>query len=118
MGEIHCRCPKGHGYMASEEYIKNGGTCPVCLMAKGKRVIQGYNDIRTLYPELSKELHWSADENKVVKLSNKYKWKCTKCGHLWEAKLGDRLNGKNCPNCKKLMAKSKKSTPSYEVIDW
>ena len=47
--------------------------------------------------------------NKLAHKSNKKVWwKCSKCGHEWEAKILNRANGRNCPLCSnKVVVKGK-----------
>ena len=65
------------------------------------------NDNRRLtvsYPELIKE--WDFDKNILdinkmyVSSNKKVWWKCSKCGHSWEAYIGNRtLKNSGCPKC-------------------
>ena len=55
------------------------------------------------YPQLKKEFHPSKNENlkpeHFTKGSNKkIWWKCAK-GHEWQAVVGSRTRGRNCPYC-------------------
>ncbi len=76
-----------------------GHGCPVCA---GERLVAGINDFASENPELAKE--WS-DRN-VKKASDVWSksrenvwWKCSLCGHEWNAVINSRVNGSRCPEC-------------------
>ena len=94
-------CPKGHSYDTSVRLRTHGGGCPYCA---GKRVLQGYNDLKTTHPEIAMEWHPTKNPDlkptEVTSGSNKKVWwKCSKCGHEWEASVTNRVSGGNCPIC-------------------
>ena len=37
--------------------------------------------------------------NVYTKLSDKYKWQCLKCNHIWKASASNVINGSGCPKC-------------------
>ncbi|WP_400225339.1 zinc-ribbon domain-containing protein [Methanomethylophilus alvi] len=65
----------------------------------------GYNDLASKYPKLAKE--WNVERNldltpeSVTPGSNKNVWwKCSKCGHEWQARVAHRaLRNVGCPVC-------------------
>ena len=68
------------------------------------KVIQGVNDLQTLYPEIAAEWNYELNGNKtpdsVAAHSNKkFWWHCHKCGYDWEASPNSRTSGSNCPAC-------------------
>lgn len=75
--------------------------CPYC---SGTRVLQGYNDLQTLKPELASEWHPTLNGDKtpaMVSRGSNYRawWICGK-EHFWLAKVADRsILGSGCPNC-------------------
>ena len=78
----------------------NGTGCPYCA---GKKVLKGYNDLKTVNPTLAKE--WNYEKNNgltpedVMPNSNKKVWwKCSK-GHEWQAMVINRNKGRGCPKC-------------------
>jgi hypothetical protein len=74
---------------------KNAG-CPYCT---NKKVLSGFNDLKTLYPELAKEADgW--DTTKILPGTHKkLKWKC-KHGHKWNAEVRTRaIRGLGCSFC-------------------
>ena len=94
-------CPKGHTYLSDPHHRVRGTGCPVCV---GKVIIEGYNDLATIRPELVKEWHPLKNlplmPTKISKSSGKKVWwLCSKCGHEWPAAVNKRAAGRGCPNC-------------------
>lgn len=80
---------------------ENGTGCPYCANLK---VLVGYNDLRTVLPELAKEWHPTKNgeltpEKVVSKANKKVWWKCSTCDHEWQAIITKRANGQGCPLC-------------------
>lgn len=97
-------CANGHSYECSIEHrtYRNQG-CPYC---SGKRILPGYNDLKTRSPQLAEE--WNYEKNGLDKPDHialnshkKYWWKCKKCSYEWEATPNDRARGRACPICAK-----------------
>jgi hypothetical protein len=102
-------CPKGHEYctsIASRTNRKSG--CPYC---SGRKAISGFNDLQTLFPEISQEWLYekNGDENpnKISPFSHKKVWwKCPK-GHEYYTAISNRTSnytkysgeGNGCPYC-------------------
>lgn len=95
-------CPKGHSYdMPIQSRTHNKSNCPFC---GSKRILKGFNDLQTRYPEIAKE--WDYEKNGsltpdgVFPGSNKrYWWKCSE-GHEWEVSPNNRTsNNRGCPFC-------------------
>lgn len=89
----------GHEWLASPKSRHSGEGCPYCA---GMRVLEGFNDLASIRPELVDE--WSS-ENEPLKPNNvnaashrKVKWK-GKCGHEWTAEIRARVKGTGCPYC-------------------
>ncbi len=94
-------CPDcGGEYEMMVKDKTSGKGCPYC---SGRRVLKGFNDLATLFPELVKE--WNYDKNAplkpdgVTKGSNKIVWWFCKRGHEWEASIAKRVLGQGCPIC-------------------
>ena len=89
----------GHEWLASPKSRTSGEKCPYCA---GKRVLAGYNDLASLYPDLARE--WSS-RNKdlrpegVTAGSHKKVWWKGVCGHEWQAVVKNRVQGAGCPYC-------------------
>lgn len=101
--KVWWKCDKCHSYdMLTINRIKGDG-CPYC---SGHRVLKGFNDIATLYPELKEQ--WVFEENEKLGyfMTNFTKgndtlvwWKCDK-GHKYQAKINSKTVKKaGCPYC-------------------
>ena len=93
------KCRSGHSY---EKTVKDRtgekkSGCPVC---KGFIVVEGFNDLNSLFPEIASEAYgW--DPRQITSGSNiKKKWKCA-VGHIFTATVKDRTRpkGTGCPDC-------------------
>ena len=94
------RCPIGHRYEKTIELrALKGYGCPYC---SNKQVLAGFNDLKTIHPEIAKEVfEW--DPTTLVSGSNQERfWECPK-GHppfLQKVKLKVKAGaGKGCPYC-------------------
>ncbi len=98
--KVWWKCKQGHEWQAVITSRSNGNGCPFCSRL---RTLKGYNDLATLYPELAKE--WHPTKNGHLKptdisVSNSKKvWWLGKCGHEWQAVVGNRTKGVGCPIC-------------------
>lgn len=100
--KVWWKCKNGHSW---EQKINlrvecKGVGCPYC---GGRKVWKGFNDLATLHPELAEEWDGTANGNWKPSdfLSNSHEnvhWIC-KRGHHWEAKIFERVGGKNCTIC-------------------
>ena len=96
------KCEYGHSYqsMPSNKLGGNQG-CPIC---SGKRLLSGFNDLETRYPEVAAE--WDYDKNQPVLPSNimpgvqkKYWWICSR-GHSYQTSPNNRVYSRTgCPYC-------------------
>ncbi len=77
--------------------------CPIC---NNSRLLKGYNDIVTVYPELAKE--WDYDGNNGLKpedilcsnVTTKFSWRCVNGHPSWKATLDNRVRvNSGCPYC-------------------
>ena len=102
----------GHEWEASiTNRVSRKSSCPFC---SSNKVLHGYNDLMTTHPQLSNEWDCQLNSNispaNVSKGSNKKVWwKCSKCGHKWEATIHSRTAGRGCPECAKQKRKKKDS---------
>lgn len=69
----------------------------------GKKVLPGYNDLKTSHPELAREF---SDDNELsscdVTPSSKkmVMWECSQCSHIWSAVIENRTRRRSgCPKC-------------------
>lgn len=98
---VFWKCKKGHSYEMSVHIKSKGEGCPICA---NKRLLRGYNDLATIYPEIALEFHKT--KNGKIKPSDiiagtkkEYWWKCCKCNYEWKEKLNNRVKNKGCPVC-------------------
>ncbi len=96
-------CDKGHEYQAvvSTRTQRNGG-CPYCA---NKRVLPGFNDLATKYPEIAAQWHptmnGSLTPDHVLPGSRKKVWWQCRSGHVWQAVVYSRTGSQRtgCPVC-------------------
>ncbi len=107
--KVWWRCPKGHEYQAAvNSKTNNNANCPICA---NQKVLKGYNDFATRFPNLMKEWNYEKNERLGIKPDEiimggqtKVWWKCEK-GHEWQSRISDRIRirDKNlynrCPIC-------------------
>ncbi|MBQ4098956.1 MAG: hypothetical protein IJC87_02375 [Clostridia bacterium] len=112
--KVWWKCSKGHEWQATITNRNKGSECPYCV---GKKVLIGYNDLKTLNPKLASE--WNYEKNVDLKPEDfttgshkKVWWKCNK-GHEWLAIIHHRNNGSGCPICD---SERKTSTPEYAIV--
>lgn len=89
----------GHEWQASPKSRHAGEGCPYCA---GMRVLEGFNDLASIRPELVTE--WSP-KNEPLKPTQvnaqshkKVEWRGL-CGHEWSAEIRARVRGTGCPYC-------------------
>lgn len=100
MKKVFWICEKGHRWEAAVKDVVAGNRCPICA---GKRVLKGFNDLATLYPEIAAE--WDYEKNGellpdqiTAAVKAKMWWLC-KRGHSWSATVYHRKYGTGCPYC-------------------
>ena len=94
------KCKLGHEWIAtvkSRTINKTG-----CLYCSHNKVLAGFNDLATLFPEVADE--WSdKNENKPTEVmafaNSKAWWKCRTCGYEWNTLISTRSGGSKCPCC-------------------
>jgi hypothetical protein len=91
----------GHEWeQAPNARISQNQSCPYC---SGRKILEGFNDLGYLRPDLAREWHPTKNDNLSVKMvtekSSKLVWWLGACGHEWQAKIYSRSNGNNCPKC-------------------
>ncbi len=94
-------CEKGHEYPSPIYRRVRGSGCSVC---NGKRIVPGVNDLQTLAPQLAKEFHpikngMRTVQNTGLHYTKPVWWKCSQCGHEWQASPNNRAAGRGCPTC-------------------
>lgn len=89
----------GHEWEAVVKNRVKGAGCPYC---SGNKILKGFNDLTTLFPDVASE--WSEDnyplkpEMFTAKCNKEVRWRC-KNGHEWKARIADRTDGHGCPVC-------------------
>lgn len=99
--KVWWKCDKGHSYdMIIKNKANQNAGCPYC---SNHRLLKGYNDLETIYPDLAKE--WNYNKNNGLSPSDvlsgsaqKVWWKCSE-GHEWEAIIDNRIRNHGCPYC-------------------
>lgn len=95
-------CGKGHEWQTTVDRRTVGGTsCPFCA---NRKLLQGFNDLQTRYPEIAAE--WHPTKNADLKPTDvmpfthkKVWWLCVK-GHEWQTSVANRTGKKaSCPYC-------------------
>ena len=108
------KCENGHEWEAViSNRVANKTKCPYCA---GRKILKGYNDMATLRPNLLEE--WDFSKNLIVSpyeisafTHKKVWWKCSVCGHEWQATVLNRSNGHGCPQCGNKKRGTAKATP-------
>ena len=94
------KCANGHEWESSVNNRTNRNGCPFC---SNKKVLSGYNDLQTKFPEVAAEWHPTKNEGKlpseVLPFSNKKAWWLCCNGHEWSATINSRSSGNGCPYC-------------------
>ena len=92
------RCKKNHKWKTSIAN-RTAGKTTGCAICSNRKLLIGFNDLKTLNYELAKEaLGW--DPSKFLAVSSKkVTWQC-KEKHSWSASIQSRfLRNTNCPTC-------------------
>ncbi|MBP3280371.1 MAG: zinc-ribbon domain-containing protein [Butyrivibrio sp.] len=97
--KVWWKCGKGHSWKSKVcDAVHNG--CPIC---SNRRVLVGYNDLKSVHPELAAE--WDYENNgcltpeKVTySTGRKVHWICS-VSHRYELSVYSRHTGVGCPYC-------------------
>lgn len=91
------RCPNHEQpFPATGQNRVAGWGCGFCA---NKQILVGYNDLASTHEDLARELV-DLDPTKITSGSNsKQKWRCSACGHEWNAIVANRSKGSGCPKC-------------------
>ena len=98
--KVWWKCLKGHEWQAAAYTRTSGIGCPIC---SGYTTLTGYNDLKTLRPNLASEWNYEKNgdlrpENISVRNGKRVWWKCSQ-GHEWQAIISNRSAGNGCPFC-------------------
>ena len=98
--KVWWKCSQGHEWQASIASRTQRNGCPYC---SGKKVLKGYNDLKTLNPALAEEWNFQKNGNltpdDVTIHSAKNVWWICDNGHEWQAIIENRTKGNGCPYC-------------------
>ncbi len=88
----------GHVWEASPDG-RTGGRKRGCPFCSNLKVLAGFNDLQTKYPDIAREANF--DPTTVIAGSGKkMPWKCTAHGHEWKATVDNRTDKQQgCPFC-------------------
>ena len=100
--KVWWKCEHGHEWDCSVSHRVGGNNCPIC---SGKRVVSGYNDFATLYPDIMDGWDWEQNKNINYQWlgkssSEKVWWKCKACGERFQRSIISHINSRKCPRCK------------------
>lgn len=99
--KVWWKCCNGHSWRTAIYNRSNGTSCPYC---GNRKLLSGYNDVRTKFPFLGD--YWDFEMNSPLNPSNimpsysrkKISWKCPS-GHKWKSSLSTFLIRPECPYC-------------------
>ena len=98
---FYFKCSFGHEYPNEIRAVLNN-SCE-CLVCTNKKVVAGYNDFKSRYPELAEKLSPELQKvaDRILGAEGKYlKWICSICGGEYSDAVGNMLKGiNNCPYC-------------------
>ena len=94
-------CENGHSWQTTVHVRSEGSGCPYCT---GRKVLPGFNDLETLYPDVAAQ--WHREKNGLlsprdVSTGSKIRiwWRCPE-GHSWQSPVASRTAwGHGCPVC-------------------
>ena len=126
----HCSVCNGDYEMIVKNKVY-GQRCPFC---SGRKLLIGFNDLQTLYPNIASEwyqsMNGSITPSMVTKCTDMIKipdpdnphetirvkpaWKCSECSHIWRASISSRTHMKSgCPACAKRISKQENQVAEY-----
>ncbi|MBR5767578.1 MAG: zinc-ribbon domain-containing protein, partial [Clostridia bacterium] len=97
-------CPKGHSYSARVDhrtYMKSG-----CSYCSGKKVLAGFNDLKTRYPDIAAEWNYEKNsgrpEDYMPGSHESVWWTCPLCQQPYQRRIDERIHKHfGCKNCSK-----------------
>lgn len=98
--KVWWKCALGHEWSSLISTRSYGSKCPYC---SGIKLLKGFNDFATTYPELAME--WSDNNGSFApsmvneKSTENVWWTCTECGNEWKSVVKARVKGRRCPVC-------------------
>ena len=92
----------GHEWDAPIALRTRGNDCPYC---SGQRVLKGFNDLKTVYPDIAEQWHPSKNGDNSPDMftsgsGHRAHWLCPTCKQEWESRINMRTSNKRgCPYC-------------------
>jgi hypothetical protein len=93
-------CAEGHEELSRIDKVSQGQQCSYC---GNRRLKPGFNDLGTIEPVLSLELHSTRNRhqaNEMFPSTHLLYWKCRANGHLHAQTTPNRRSSNGCPKCK------------------
>ncbi len=117
--KVWWNCEKGHEWEETIINVAKGNRCPYC---SNHKVLAGFNDLQTEYPDLAREWNYIKNNDlkpsNVTSGSNKKVWWICKNNHEWRATVARRTQLPNCPYCsgmhRKVPLKEEQWNKKYE----
>ncbi len=91
---LEWKCDEGHRWHAEVRGRVKGNGCPYC---SNKKVLAGYNDLKTLNPELAAQALFDPSTVSIGS-GKRLPWQCVS-GHRWVTSVAERSQGRGCPFC-------------------
>ena len=90
-------CENGHSWQTTVHVRSEGSGCPYCA---GRKVLPGFNNLETLYPDMAAQLDPSLNgaltPEMVTPGSNKKVWWQCSMGHVWKSVIYPRTGAQQC----------------------
>jgi len=114
--KLSWRCDLGHQWKTTIDHRTQGQGCPYCAF---KKVLPGFNDLATWFPDLANEADGWDPTSELRNSHHIRQWKCSE-GHVWKAQIKSRCMGRGCSTCTKFGYK--KEAPAHLYLlrhtDW
>lgn len=92
----------GHEWDTPITLMTRGYGCPYC---HGLRVLKGFNDLQTVFPDIADQWHPTKNDKYTPDMftfgsGHRAYWLCPVCGQDWQAAINNRTtNHHGCPYC-------------------
>ena len=112
------KCGKGHSFKLSPaKRTKNNQNCYYC---SNRRLLVGFNDFKTCYPDDAADWDYDANPDKPEDYTfvslHMANWKCKVCGNKWSSKIRDKVRA-NWSGCKVCAAKKRGELRHKQIIE-
>ena len=100
--KVWWKCEKGHEWESRIATRNQNSNCPYC---GNKKLLSGFNDLATRFPELALDWDYTKNEQTPSQVlagdKSKKFWICKECGHSYEKSVYNKVRSPKCPKCKK-----------------